>query len=765
LRIGYGSKTLAIVLALGFVSTALLSWAVVDQAENTLRRDVDDKLKGVLDGKEAELNSWMNAHLDAITVAGFIPTLPSDAQAIVGAAMGGPAAPEARSRVSALMTAITDPTATIDAVLLEAVTGTIVLCTSKQAWEGRGLLNLTQIELALNGPRTLYLPNSTWDQEPRLMAAAPVRDSTLGIVAIMAIVSGSEELSRVLEKPRGLGSTAGIYMVGPDGRLLTNAPGGYGPGDTVRSEGVSIALGGISGAKEYTGSSGNDAIGAYTPVGLLDAALVVEVDYEDALRPMVLIRLAAAAAGTIIAMALIIISFLLTRALTRDLENLVTWSEEIGRGNWEARLELGGTAEAQDMEKAFRQMVRDLQKQQAQLRSAERRYANLFRSSLDPVFTARPDGLITELNASGERVMGIPRQPDGTYGRSLWELFGEESEQKEFASRLDREGAVAGFEARLVLPSGRQLYALLSAMRRYDDAGRLTNLQGVVHDITDRKRFEGALIDAKNQAEFYCDIMSHDLNNAIQGLGGYLELASLARDVDDVNEFLPAAQEQLDRASVLLRNVRRLSRMGSRVVESRPIDVRQVLDRCMKAVTRAHAPTPVRFDVDLPEGAITVMGEEFLDDVFMNLLDNAVKYDKHELKVVQVEADRMEAPDGVRWQFRVKDRGSGIMDRDKKTIFGRFERRALSEYGTGLGLSIVAKAAERCGGRAWVEDRVQGDHTQGACFVIELLEAPAATALVGPVDELSSDIVRAIGPTSMADPQPPGDERPSGEPI
>lgn len=764
MRIGYGSKTLAIVLTLGFISTAFLSWAVVDQAENSLLSNVEDKLKGVIDGKDAELRLWRNAHLDGLSIATYSPTLADDAQAVVDAAMGGPAAPEARSRVSALIGALTDPVnQRCDPMLLEAVTGCIVLCPSHQTWEGKGLLNLTQIELAVNGPRTLYLPNTSWDLEPRLLTATPVQDSTEGIVAIMAVLSGSEELSGVLEKPRGLGETAGIFLVGPDGRLLTNAPGGHGPGDVVSSKGVAIALSGISGTKEYRGASGNDALGSFVPVGLLDAALVVEVDYTDALQPMVPIRFAAAAAGVIIAMALIIISFLLTRALTRDLENLVSWSEEIGRGNWEALLELGGTAEAQDMEKAFRQMVRDLQKQQAQLRAAERRYANLFRSSLDPVFTARPDGLIIELNASGERVLGIPRQPDGTYGRTLWELFGEETEQKEFTSRLDHEGAVAGFEARLVLPSGRQVYALLSATRRYDDAGRLTNLQGVVHDITDRKRFEGALIDAKNQAEFYCDIMSHDLNNAIQGLGGYLELASLARDVDDVNEFLPAAQEQLDRAAVLLRNVRRLSRMGSRDVELAPIDVRQALDRCTKAVNRAHAPTSVRFSLDLPEGPIIVMGEEFLEDVFMNLLDNAVKYDKHEHKVVEVEADRMDAPDGARWQFRIKDRGAGVMDRDKRTIFGRFERRALSEYGTGLGLSIVAKATDRCGGRAWVEDRVPGDHSQGACFVVELTAAPPAATPVAPVDELSDEIVRGLG--SPDDGLPPGDGGPSGEPI
>ena len=116
-----------------------------------------------------------------------------------------------------------------------------------------------------------------------------------------------------------------------------------------------------------------------------------------------------------------------------------------------------------------------------------------------------------------------------------------------------------------------------------------------------------------------------------------------------------------------------------------------------------------------------VFGEAFIEDVFINLVDNAVKYDSHDTKVVDIEVERVEHENMAHWRVRIKDRGPGIMDRDKSSIFGRFERRALSEYGTGLGLSIVVKAVERSSGRTWVEDRVPGDHTQGAVFVVELL--------------------------------------------
>jgi len=744
-RISYAQKTLALVLSFALIPSVLTSYAIIDTSDTSIMGSAQDTVKGVLDSKEMALETWFDDQVDLVKAIASVPGFAEDAQAAVDASMGGTPAPDEVARVSAMLNATGDlRTSLRQPMLVEAVSGKVVLSPGHVDWVNRTVMNATVIERCCSGAGVVYLPHMMMSSEPWLIATTPVKDPLSGvvIVAILCLGVNNEAISRVLAEPRGLGLTGDVFLVGPDGRLLTTAPGGLGPGESTPSRGAAIALGGISGEGTYMGSSGNEVLGAYIPLETAHLGLVVEMDRVDAMAPMTTIVVTAVAAGIILCIALIYISVAITRALVRDLDSLVKWSGEIGHGNWEAKLDLGGTAEAQDLERAFRQMVRDLGKQQAQLRAAERRYSNLFKSSLDPVFSTRPDWTVIELNAAGERLLGIPRQKDGTYGRLLLDMFVDEAERKEFERRLERDGAVAGFEARLTVGTGREVYALISATRRLDDSGRIMHMQGVVHDITDRKRFESALIDAKNQAEFYCDIMSHDLNNAIQGLGGYLELASLAQDVDDVNEFLPAAQEQLNRASVLLRNVRRLSRMGSRQVECTPMDARRILDYCTRAVTRNHPVDVVRFDTVLPEGPIMVQAEEFLEDVFMNLLENAVKYDPHDTKVVEVAAMRIEVEGQARWQFRFRDRGPGIADRDKRTIFGRFERRALSEYGTGLGLSIVLKAAERCGGTAWAEDRVPGDYTMGACFVVELPEGvTAAEQAVTPASDLSTPAV------------------------
>lgn len=477
----------------------------------------------------------------------------------------------------------------------------------------------------------------------------------------------------------------------------------------------------LDGASGFHIASASDAeYEVYEPLNTLGMALVVEMDQVEAEQGMGVVRTRAIAAGAIVAGALIVISVVISKGLVRDLGTLVSWSKDVGNGQWDTPLELGPTDEFKELEVSFKQMVRDMVKHQSQLRMAERRFSSLFTNSLDTVYIARYDGRIKELNPAGEQALGLPKQDDGTYGYSLEELFADDDARRDFVGRLEREGAVAGFEAKFRLPSGRELFVLISANRRMDDEGRTLAYQGVIHNITDRKRFEEALIAAKNEAEFYCDIMSHDLNNAVQGLGGYLELCNLATDLEDVNKFLPYAHEQMSRASDLLRNVRRLSHLGSQVVDLQELDLRKKLIKAVWAVERAHAHETLDIRLNLQDDSAMALGEDFIEDVFINLMDNAVKYDTHDVKVVDVDVFRVEVDGGERWRVRFADRGPGVADRDKQTIFGRFERRALKEYGTGLGLSIVVKAVERSGGRTWVEDRVPGDHTQGAAFVVEL---------------------------------------------
>ena len=718
----YWHLTLVTLLLISLPAIALTNMTIV----NTSDAQIQEANQAMMEGLATDLETRLDVHLrDREALLGALvesPGITADASAVVDDFYGGDPAPLERERVSSLIKSMSfgsNRGATV--LLLDPDYGAIVLASSGSQLEGYVPLNTSTLVKALDGMTRAYLPNLPWTADPSKVLAVPVKDGSVTTVAIFMVLVQGHELEALLETGTDLGSGGGVYLVGPDGRLMTPTPNGDDVGNTSTSKGAGKALEGSSGF--HVTENSDLVLEVYEYVNLWDMAMVVEMDAEEGESGLRVIELSAAAAGAIVAGALVVIAVVLSKNLNRDLGSLVKWSKDVGDGKWDAPLELGPTDEFKELEHSFKQMVRDMAKHQSQLRLAERRFSSLFSNSLDPVYIARSDGRIYELNPAGERVLGLPKLMDGTYGYSLEELFVDDEARREFIGRLEREGAVAGFEAHVRLPSGRELFVLVSAIRRMDDSGRTLTYQGVIHDITDRKRFEEALVEAKNEAEFYCDIMSHDLNNAVQGLGGYLELCNLANDLDDVNQFLPYAHEQMARASDLLRNVRRLSHLGSQEVELKEMDLRKTLVKSVWAVERTHAHDTIEFRMNIQEELPKMVGEAFVEDVFINLLDNAVKYDPHDVKVVDVLVTKVEVEGTDRWRVRVADRGPGVADRDKQTIFGRFERRALKEYGTGLGLSIVVKAVERSGGRTWVEDRIPGDHTQGSAFVVELLAA------------------------------------------
>jgi signal transduction histidine kinase len=107
-----------------------------------------------------------------------------------------------------------------------------------------------------------------------------------------------------------------------------------------------------------------------------------------------------------------------------------------------------------------------------------------------------------------------------------------------------------------------------------------------------------------------------------------------------------------------------------------------------------------------------VSGNKMIEDVFSNLISNAVKYAPKGRRII---IDCMDT--GEFWRIRVIDFGEGISDADKTRIFDRFRRiEKKGVKGSGLGLAIAERIVELHKGRIWVEDNPEG----GAVFVVEI---------------------------------------------
>jgi PAS domain S-box-containing protein len=273
---------------------------------------------------------------------------------------------------------------------------------------------------------------------------------------------------------------------------------------------------------------------------------------------------------------------------------------------------------------------------------------------------------------------------------------------------------------RIVTSSGKTRWISHLCQPVFSSKGEWLGRRSSNRDITDRMMVEEELMAAKLQAELYLDLMGHDINNLHQIALGYLELARDMPACEEQTKFLGKPVEVLQRSAKLISNVRKLQKLRDGMFQDQEMDVCKVLSD----VQREFAATPNKKIMLSLNGFehCHVLANELLYDVFANLVGNAVKHTGDRVDIV-VDLDVVKDNSGMYCRVIVEDDGLGIPDDFKATIFNRASKGTARAKGMGLGLYLVKSLVDSYGGKVWVEDRIMGDHTKGARFVVLL---PAA---------------------------------------
>lgn len=302
-----------------------------------------------------------------------------------------------------------------------------------------------------------------------------------------------------------------------------------------------------------------------------------------------------------------------------------------------------------------------------------------------------------------EDIKEIPRWYPGKYRKSM--LIEGAYEATDFFPHIGK--------------GGTWLYFTAAPIR--DHAGQIIGALETLEDVTERKHAEEALQDAKAQAELYLDLMGHDINNFNQVGIGYLEIALERLELSGMDrDIIAKPLEMMRESSRLIANVEKLQKARSAEIKTEPVDLGCVLSE----VVSHYRQVPGRdITIDyVPCQGFEVLANELLEDVFDNLIGNAVKHSDGPLTImVTVQPVQRNGKDYFR--VVIDDTGPGIPDEIKGLLFTRFQRGVSKKIGKGLGLYLVKTLVESYLGDIEVGDRVQGDYTKGARFIVTL---PAA---------------------------------------
>jgi PAS domain S-box-containing protein len=373
----------------------------------------------------------------------------------------------------------------------------------------------------------------------------------------------------------------------------------------------------------------------------------------------------------------------------------------------------------------LRQREQERDQAQAELRISEKKYRTLFNDSRDGVFISSQRGELIEANKSLMDMFG--HTAEEVIGMNVLQFYPNPDEREKLREAIERTGSVKDYEVSFCRKDGTIMHCVLTANVRLTEDGSVAGYQGIVRDVSDRRRSEEIL---KRQArelersnadlEQFAFIASHDLKEPLRNVAGCMQLlekkckGSLDKDADQLIKY---AVESVDKMKSLVQDLLAYSRVNTQGQSFRAVDMQEILGRSMENLRSLIREKGTTLTYD--EMPVVVGDPSQLVQLLQNLLGNAVKFSADESSAVHVSARK----NGHEWVFSVKDNGIGIQEKYFEKIFVIFQQLSKKGpfQGTGIGLAIVKKIAERHGGRVWVES----DIGAGSTFYFTIPDAEA----------------------------------------
>lgn len=330
----------------------------------------------------------------------------------------------------------------------------------------------------------------------------------------------------------------------------------------------------------------------------------------------------------------------------------------------------------------------------------------VLKSMVEGVLVIDPEERILVINPVLEKVFELEREK--AVGRFFWEII-RDPDLNEMIQKALNDRVASKKEHNLLLSESIFQIQTAPVFAKDEFLGAVC----VFHDVTKLKELE------RIKTEFVANV-SHELKTPLTSIVGFIETLKEGAIEDKENRmrFLEIIDEQSKKLHRLIEDLLMLSRVesGQAEIQIKPLDVAEMLYKLEKIFEKPMKLKNIQIKTEIkPKPFMIQADSKLFEQVFSNLIDNAVKYNKSNGEILI----RAYVSHPKRY-IEVHDTGIGIPEEDMPRIFERFYRvdksRARESGGTGLGLSIVKHIIERHNGSIYVSSQ----NGRGCVFTIEL---------------------------------------------
>jgi signal transduction histidine kinase len=537
--------------------------------------------------------------------------------------------------------------------------------------------------------------------------------------------SYAEGLVQAVADPTGLG----VLYVSPEGDPLAarNSLGNpldprkvYGRLGFDKSE-IEKTAGSTRGEGRLVWSEGRSGYVALWPLtgsdGEVKGVLVYDVPRDELEETLAYLRYGILGAILMSVLLAGAASLLLTRRVTRPLSETRDAAIRVASGDYATTVPVKTRDELGEVARAFNYMAEEIEHYVGEIQEQKSRLEAVLEASPEAVVSTDPQERVTMVNPAAARMLGI-RPSDR--GRTLEELGSPRG-----ILRCLREAAANGVAVREVELGEKTYWAYAARMNRGEDGiarnGGTAGIIVAVRDITEHRSLE------KAKSDFVSDL-SHELRTPLTTIQSAVGLLERARERLDPLEHraLELADQELKRIRGMVEELMTLAQMDSwqYQLEVGLADLSTVVQTAIESIASKAERFGIGIYFDDGDEHRCVCDVQKLYQVFLNLLDNAIKYsDPGDRVDVSIKEEVSSLT------VRVRDTGVGIPDKDLNQLFERFYRvdkdRSRATGGSGLGLAISKQIIEMHGGTISVESEVG----VGSVFEIKLPKAPLSRSI------------------------------------